>query len=310
MSAGSRRVILAALAANLAIAAIKFIVAFLTRSAAMLAEAVHSLADTGNQILLLVGLRRSQKPADEAHPFGYGKEQYFWAFVVALMLFFVGAVVSVYEGIEKIRNPHPIERAWLIYTILGAAIIIETISFSVALREFNRRRAPGAGMLASIRRTKDANLAVVLLEDTAALVGLVLALAGVVAAQWTGLGMFDGLASVAIGLLLAAVAFLLAFETRELLIGEAASPDAVAAIRAAVAGQPGVTAVGRVLTMHLGASSILVGVNCDFDNHLTAQEVEAAIERLEVCIRQAVPEAGRIFIEANPGHPGPAGENH
>jgi len=310
LSAGSRRVILAALAANLAIAAIKFIVAFLTRSAAMLAEAVHSLADTGNQILLLVGLRRSQKPADEAHPFGYGKEQYFWAFVVALMLFFVGAVVSVYEGIEKIRNPHPIERAWLIYTILGAAIIIETISFSVALREFNRRRAPGAGMLASIRRTKDANLAVVLLEDTAALVGLVLALAGVVAAQWTGLGMFDGLASVAIGLLLAAVAFLLAFETRELLIGEAASPDAVAAIRAAVAGQPGVTAVGRVLTMHLGASSILVGVNCDFDNHLTAQEVEAAIERLEVCIRQAVPEAGRIFIEANPGHPGPAGENH
>ncbi len=306
MKTGSRGVIVAALIANLVIAAIKFVVAFCTLSAAMLAEAVHSMADTGNQFLLLLGLRLSRKPADAAHPFGYGKEQYFWAFVVALMLFFVGAVVSIYEGVDKVLEPHPLERVWLVYLILGVSIAIETVSFSLALREFNRRRAPGVGILASIRQTKDASLAVVLLEDTAALVGLSLALLGVATAQLTGLVFFDGLASIAIGLLLAAVAFLLAFETRELLIGESASPGTLTAIRSAIEGYPGVVAVGRVLTMHLGANSILVGVNCDFDNGLSAGEVEAIIERLEVRIREVVPEAGRIFIEANPGHPRPA----
>ncbi|NMB73719.1 MAG: cation diffusion facilitator family transporter [Myxococcales bacterium] len=306
MKTGSRSVIVAALIANLAIAAIKFVVAFFTLSAAMLAEAVHSLADTGNQFLLLLGLRLSRKPADAAHPFGYGKEQYFWAFVVALMLFFVGAVVSIYEGVGKVLEPHPLERVWLVYLILGVSIAIETVSFTLALREFNRRRAPGVGILASIRQTKDASLAVVLLEDSAALLGLSLALLGVATAQLTGLVFFDGLASIAIGLLLAAVAFLLAFETRELLIGEAASAEKVQAIRAALTGQPGVAAVGRVLTMHLGANNILVGVNCDFEDALSAGEVEALIERLEVRIREVVPEAGRIFIEANPGHPRPA----
>lgn len=306
MKTGSRSVIVAALIANLAIAAIKFVVAFLTLSAAMLAEAVHSLADTGNQFLLLLGLRLSRRPADAAHPFGYGKEQYFWAFVVALMLFFVGAVVSIYEGVEKVLEPHALERVWLVYAILGTSIVIESVSFTVALREFRRRRAPGTGLLDGIRKTKDASLAVVLLEDSAALLGLMLALLGVAAAQWTGLALFDGLASIAIGLLLAAVAFLLAFETRELLIGESASPEVVETIRAVLRGHPGVTSVGRILTMHLGASSILVGINCDFDDALSAHEVEALIERLEVLIRQAVPEAGRIFIEANPGHPRPA----
>jgi len=306
VKSGSKKVVVAALLANAAIATLKFVVAALTLSSAMLAEAVHSVADTGNQILLLIGLKRSQKSPDDTHPFGYGLEQYFWSFVVALMLFFVGAVVSVYEGVEKILEPHAIERAWLVFVILGASIVLETMSFRVAFREFKRHRPAGLGFLAAIRATKDASVAVVLLEDTAALLGLLLAFVGVGLAVITGQMVFDALASIAIGLLLAGVAFLLAAETRELLIGESASRADVARIRKAVAAYPGVTAVGKLLTMHLGPNSILVGINVDFENTLTAAQVEQIIEQLEVKIREAVPGVGKIFIEANPGHSRPA----
>lgn len=303
MKSGSTKVVAAALAANAAIAAIKIAVAAITLSAAMLAEAVHSLADTANQVLLLVGLKRSEKPADDAHPFGYGLEQYFWSFVVALMLFFVGAVVSVYEGVEKILAPHPIERVYLVFAILGAALVIEALSFSVAYREFRRKKPAGLSHLGALRATKDASVAVVLLEDTAALCGLGIALVGVALAELTGLAVLDGVASVLIGLLLAVVAFLLARKTKGLLIGEAATGDDQRRIREALAGVAGLGRVGRVATLQLGASQILVGIEADFDDALTGGEVERAVCRAEEAVRRAVPAARTIFLEPRAAAP-------
>ena len=297
MKSGSTRVVVTALGGNALIAAIKFVVAALTLSTAMLAEAVHSLADTANQVFLLIGLKRSEKPADDAHPFGYGLEQYFWSFVVALMLFFVGAVVSIYEGVEKVLAPRPIERAYLVFAILGVSLAIEAASFTVAYREFKRKRPQGLTHLGALRATKDASVAVVLLEDSAALIGLSIALVGVALAELTGMSVFDGLSSVCIGALLAAVAFLLARKTQGLLIGESATPDDQRRIREALADVPGVDRVGRVATLQLGASQILVGIEADFDDALTADEVERLVPRMEAKIREAVPQARMIFVE-------------
>jgi cation diffusion facilitator family transporter len=299
MKSGSKLVILAALSANALIAAIKFIVALITRSSAMLAEAVHSTADTGNQVLLLLGLKRSQKPPDSAHPFGYGQEQYFWSFVVANMLFFVGAVVSVYEGIHKLQDPQPIERPWLIYAILGVAAAIESVALIFAIKELNKTRRSGTGLLKAAQETKDTSVAVVFFEDTAALIGLTIAFVGVLLAQLTGNMLFDGVASILIGVLLAVVAFLLAHETKELLIGEAASPENVAAIRKAAAETKGVKAVGNILTMHLGPRRILINMNVDFEDQIRADELEGVVDEMEANIRKAVPAADRIFIEAD-----------
>jgi len=302
---GSTKVVVAALAGNSLIAIIKLAVALVTGSAALLAEGVHSVADTGNQVLLLVGLKRSQRLPDAEHPFGYGHEQYFWAFVVALMLFFVGAVVSIYEGVEKLLEPHAIERPWLIYAILVAALAIEAVSLTVALREFHRTRPRGLGYLAAIRASKDANLVVVLLEDTAALIGLLIALVGVGLAQLTGLMMFDALASVLIGLLLAGVAFMLASETRSLLIGEAALAPHQERIRALAAAMPEVKSVEEVLTMHLGPRAILVGLRLDFRDDLVDRDLEAVIIDIKTRIHQAIPEVERILIESCRGPCGP-----
>ncbi len=299
MKSGSKLVILAALSGNALITAIKFIVAVITRSSAMLAEAVHSTADTGNQVLLLLGLKRSRKPPDTAHPFGYGQEQYFWSFVVANMLFFVGAVVSVYEGIHKLQDPQPIERPWLIYTILGVAALIESVALSFALKELNQTRRPGTGLLKAVQETKDTSVAVVFFEDTAALCGLAIAFLGVLLSQLTKTVLFDGIASILIGGLLAAVAFVLAHETKELLIGEAASPENVAAIRKAAAETPGVKTVGSILTMHLAPRRILVNMNVDFEDRLRAEELERVVDAMEDNIRKAVPAADKIFIEAD-----------
>jgi len=297
MKSGTTKVVIAALGGNAAIAVIKLVVAFLTMSAAMLAEAVHSLADTTNQVFLLIGLKRSEKPADDAHPFGYGLEQYFWSFVVALMLFFVGAVVSIYEGVEKILEPHPLERTYLIYAILGVSLVIEGFSFSVAYREFKRKKPRGLSHFGALRATKDASVAVVLLEDTAALCGLTIALVGVALAEITGMAMFDGLSSVCIGALLAVVAFLLARKTKGLLIGEAATADDQRRIREALAGIPGIGKVSRVATLQLGASQILVGIEADFDDGLSAEEAERLILRMEDAIHDAVPTVRTCFIE-------------
>jgi cation diffusion facilitator family transporter len=299
MKSGSKLVILAALSCNALITVIKFIVALITRSSAMLAEAVHSAADTGNQMLLLLGLKRSQKPPDRTHPFGYGQEQYFWSFVVANMLFFVGAVVSVYEGIHKLQDSQPIERPGLIYAILGVAALIESVALFFAVKELNQTRRPGTGLFKAARETKDISVAVVFFEDTAALCGLTIAFFGVLLAQLTGMMLFDSIASILIGLLLALVAFVLAHETKELLIGEAASPENVAAIRKAASETQGVLAVGEVLTMHMGPRRILVTMNVDFEDHLHADELEGVVDKMEENIRQVVPAADKIFIEAD-----------
>jgi cation diffusion facilitator family transporter len=295
---GSKKVVLAAFAGNLIITVIKFIVAAITLSAAMLAEAIHSLADTGNQVLLLLGLRRSTKPADEAHPFGYGAEQYFWSFVVAIMLFFVGAVVSIYEGIGKLLEPHPIEKAWLIYIILGAAFLLESCALCIAWREFGKTRPPGAGVLASIIRSKDTNVVVVLLEDSAALAGLLIAFGGVVASELTGMAAFDAVASIAIGLLLALVAFVLAREVKELLIGESAGRIDRRAIAQTLATFVEIQAVGAVRTLQLAPDRILVAMDLEFADDLNTDAIEQLVGRIETAIRGRVPAADRIYIEA------------
>lgn len=297
MSHGSTKAIYAALAANCAIAVVKFVVAFATGSAAMIAEAVHSLADTGNQVLLLTGMRRSRRVADEEHPFGYGKEQYFWSLLVAILIFFVGAIVSLYEGVHKLVDPSPVQHAWAIYVVLGASIVLEGGSFFVAMRAF-RAQNPGIRVLAALRRTRDLNLATVLFEDSAALLGLVVALTGVALAQATGIQRFDGAASAVIGLILAGVAFFLAGKARALLVGAAADPAVVARIDTAIRSFSEVDRTGELLTMHRGPDRILVAAKVDFRDDLAVERVEPLIQEMKDAIRREVPEADKIFIEA------------
>ncbi|MBW2700772.1 MAG: cation transporter [Deltaproteobacteria bacterium] len=298
MASGSRTAVIAALIGNLIIAVFKLVVAMITFSSAMMAEAVHSFADTGNQGLLLFGMRRSARPADEEHPFGYGQEQYFWSFVVANMIFFVGAVVSIYEGIHKLQDPQPIERAWLIYVVLGVSFVIEASAMSFAVREFNRTRPRDIGIYQAVRRSKDTNVVVVLFEDSAALLGLFVAFVGVLLADLTGWMIFDSLASITIGVLLASVAFLLARETKELLIGEAASKKHLKAIREATLSIDQVKILGLVRTMHLAPQKILVTMDVEFIDELDTDGVEDAIDQIEAAIRKVVPAVDTIYIEA------------
>jgi len=298
LKSGSHKVVVTALVGNFTITLIKFAVALISLSSAMLAEAIHSLADTGNQLFLLVGIKRSQKPPDELHPFGYGPEQYFWSFVVAIMLFFIGAIVSLYEGIHKIQHPQTIEKAWLVYLILGISFLLDGYALMVAWREFNRTRNQNEGIFLSVRRSKDTNVVVCLLEDSAALVGLTLAFLGVVISEITGIAAFDAVGSMAIGLLLAAVAFVLAREVKDLLIGEAASPANRKAIYDTINKFPKVQAVGQVLTMHLAPRKILVTMDVEFADGLSTDEIEDVIDGLEDAIKKRVPAVDRIFIEA------------
>ena len=297
MNHGSHKAVLAALRANAGIAIVKFVVAAFTGSAAMIAEAVHSLADTGNQGLLLTGMKRSRKEADAVHPFGYGKEQYFWSLLVAVLIFFVGAVVSLYEGIHKLADPSPLKHAWAIYTVLGASILLETGSFFVALREF-RALSAGRGFFEALKGTRDLNLVTVLFEDSAALAGLFVALAGVALVQVTGIPRFDGAASTLIGVILAGVAFWLASKARLLLVGAAAGPEVIGRICAAIRSCPEVEGVGEVLTMHRGPDRILVAAKVDFRNDIPVENVEALIQAIKDAVRKTTPEADSIFIEA------------
>ncbi|MDO9711558.1 cation diffusion facilitator family transporter [Paracraurococcus lichenis] len=292
---GSRTVILAALAGNCAIAATKFAAALWTGSSAMLSEAIHSSVDTGNQGLLLLGLRRAARPPSARHPFGHGMELYFWAFVVALMIFALGGAVSVYEGWQKIRAPHPVEGAWINFAVLGASVLFEGLSFRVALREFRRAHA-GEPFWSAIRRSKDPGVFAVLLEDAAALAGLLIALVGLGLAEWLALPVLDGVASIGIGLLLVASAGFLANETRSLLTGEAASPRTVAAIREMLLADQRVAAVEELLSMHLGPTEVLVAVTIDFRDDLPGGEVERAAAELTRRVEQAHPEVTRLFL--------------
>ena len=293
----SKNVIFAALAGNLAIAVTKFAAALFTGSAAMMSEAIHSSVDTGNQIILLIGLRRAARPANETHPFGHGLQLYFYTFVVAVLIFGVGSVLSILHGIERIQSPEPIQNPWVNYIVLGLSVVFEGISWTVALKAFNKERG-GRAFFGVIRSSKDPTVFTVLFEDTAALLGLVVALVAVVASQLLNMPVLDGVASVIIGVILALTAGFLAIESQSLLTGEAADPDTRAGIEAIARAEPGVEGLNDARTMHFGPNEILVALSLDFRDELTAAEVEDTVARLESRIRAAYPQAGRIYVEA------------
>jgi cation diffusion facilitator family transporter len=294
---GSRSAIYAALAGNGAVAVTKFAAAWWTGSAAMLSEAIHSVVDTGNQLLLLYGLRRAARPATPEHPFGHGLELYFWTFVVAILIFGVGAGVSVIEGIEKVRNPHPVENVLVNYVVLGVSLAFEGATWWVAFQAF-RRDARREGLLAAVQRSKDPTVFTVLLEDSAAVAGLLVALVCLAVAQLFDMPVLDGVASLLIGALLAGTASFLARESKGLLTGEAVLPAVQASLREFATRTHGVSGVNEVLTMHFGPSDVLAALSLDFVDTLTAAEVERAVSGLERRIKQAHPEIRRIFVEA------------
>jgi cation diffusion facilitator family transporter len=299
-SRDSQGVVLVALAANLCIAVAKFAAATWTRSSAMLSEAIHSLIDTSNQALLLYGLARARRPADARHPFGYSKEIYFWSFVVAVLLFSMGAGVSIYEGIEKLRDPHPISDFWLNYLVLGLALALEGFSAYKAIVAFDPGRSP-RGWLSALRASKDAALFTVLLEDIAAVTGLLIALAALLCVQFLGWEQADAIASILIGLLLATVAAFMSVEVKGLLVGEAADPRVLAGIERILAGEVcargPLLAINEIRTMHLGPDDVLVAASVDAIDGLPAEEVEALTSRLEGAIKEQFPVVRRLFIE-------------
>jgi len=296
-SGGSKRAIYAALIGNSLIAITKFAASAYTGSSAMLSEAVHSLVDTGNQVLLLYGLKRSRRPADQQHPFGYGMEEYFWAFVVAILIFGLGAGISFYEGVKRVMDPHEMGDPFVNYIVLSLAIVFEAAAWTVAFREFRKGKGK-RGWMAEIRHSKDPTKFTILFEDSAAMLGLVVALIGIGLAQYLHMPVLDGVAAIVIGVILAATAGLLAYECKGLLIGEAASPAVIASIRKTATAQEGVDSVNEVLTMHLGPEDILANLSLDFADGLSATQVEAATSRLEQAIKAEHPHVKRIFIEA------------
>ncbi len=305
MASGSKKVIFAALLGNTAIAVTKFIAAALTGSSAMLSEGIHSLVDTGNQGLLLYGLKQSRQPADEQFPFGHGKEIYFWSFIVAIMIFAVGAGVSFYEGLHRVLHPEAITNPLVNYIVLGFAILFEGASLLVAVREFDHTRGQ-MGYIEAVQRGKDPSLFVVLFEDSAAMAGLVVALVGISLAQLTGQSRFDGMASILISLILGATALWLARETKGLLIGESANRKVVQGIRELALKIPNIKKVHEVLTMHMGPEFILVNINARFSDELSAVEVSRAIAELDDRIKAGFPEVKRVFVEAEIRDPRPS----
>ncbi len=288
-------VLYAALAANIGIAVAKFVAAAITASSSMLTEGVHSLVDSLNQILLLYGQRRAKRPPDAEHPFGYGRELYFWAFVVAILIFGVGAGVSVYEGYLHIVDPEPLRDPLVNYIVLGIATAMEGTSWVIAVRAFSRSRGD-CGWWKAIRESKDPAGFIVLFEDSAALAGLIVAAIGVWASHAWGDPRIDGAASIAIGLILAAVATLLAREAKGLLIGERANPDLIAQVRAMLEAEPRITGVNHVRTIHTAPDRVFVAISADFDDSLAMGEAETLIERIEAGLKAALPQLSSIYI--------------
>jgi len=296
MAGESRKAVLAAIAGNVAIAVIKFAAAAATGSSAMLSEGIHSLVDTGNGCLLMLGLKRSARPPSPAHPFGYGKELYFWSLIVAISIFGIGGGMSIYEGILHLRHPSPLENPIWNYIVLALAAVFESFSFTVAYRAFRTVKGDRRA-LSAIHHGKDPSLFTVLFEDTAALAGLAVAFVGVFLAHQFDNPYFDGAASVAIGCILAVVAVWLAWESKGLLVGESADPELVDDVRACAGDDPVVTGVGAVLTMHMGPEEVLLNLEVEFAPGTGAEEIHAAIHRIEACITAQHPEVNRIFIE-------------
>jgi cation diffusion facilitator family transporter len=292
----SKLVVHAALAGNLAIAVTKFIAAGVTGSSAMLSEGVHSLVDTTNEVLLLHGMKRAAKPRDQSHPFGYGRELYFWSFIVALLVLALGAGVSIYEGILHLLHPEPMERAVVNYVVLLASMLFEGVSWFIALREFRSHKGR-LGYFEAFRRSKDPTTFTVLFEDSAALVGLCIALAGVALSQATGRPAFDGIASIAIGGVLAVSSLLLARETKGLLIGEPAHSHVRDSILAIAGADPDVRSANGVLTVQMGPDEVVAALSAEFIDPLDTTQIEACVNRIEAAIKAAHPEISTLFVK-------------
>jgi len=294
---GSKKAILAALAANTGIAIAKFVGFLITRSAGMLAESVHSLADSGNQALLLLGSKRAKLKATPVHPFGFGRERYFWSFAVALVLFSMGGLFALYEGIHKFRDPHEVHDVWVAVGILVFAICLETFSLYTAVREARHVKGDDVSWWRFIRTSKQPELPVVLLEDIGAEIGLVLALIGVTVAHRTHDARWDALGSISIGVLLIVIAIVLIIEMKGLLIGESASQSDLDKITAAMTASPPVDAVIHMRTQHIGPEEILVAAKLEFDAGLSFEDLTVAINETETRVRAAVPAARMIYLE-------------
>ena len=294
---GSRRVIYAAVAANLAIAISKFIAAAATGSASMLAEGIHSAVDTGNELLLLLGIRRSNRPADQWHPFGYGKVLYFWALFVAVSVFSIGGGVSIYHGIISLLDPPPLEDPRWNYAVLLAAGVFEGYSWNVARQELNKRRKPGESIWATIRRSKDPTVFTVFIEDTAALTGIAVALFGIWLGHLLHNPWIDPAASVVIGLILVVAAMVLARETGGLLVGEAIDREQIVLLKTILGNEPSIERVDRLLTMQLGPDSVLLAASVQFKRDVRMGDIELATERLERNINQRCPAIRHVFFE-------------
>ena len=297
MAQGSKMVIYAALVGNGLISITKFIAAGVTGSAAMFSEGIHSVVDTGNQVLLLYGIHRAKKPASPSHPFGHGKEIYFWSFVVAMLIFALGSGISIYEGIHRVLHPEPVTNPLVNYIVLGAAMIFEGFAWWFAYRAFRTQQGTRS-LVDAVRASKDPIAFVVLFEDSAAMLGLVMAAIGLTLSQVLELPVFDGMASISIGLILGFTAVLLALRTKSLLIGESADPALVEDVRKRASELEAVVAVNEVLTLHMGPNFVLLNVSVDLKDSLPAGKIEEAIDLLTREIRETHPDIKRVFIEA------------
>lgn len=297
MSASSKKVIYAALAGNSLIAVTKFAAAAVTGSSAMFSEGIHSMVDTGNQVLLLHGMRKARKPPCKRFPFGHGKEIYFWSFAVAILIFAVGSGVSLYEGIIHTIHPEPMGNPLINYIVLGLAMLFEGAAWYFALTEFTKAKGKW-GYIEAVQRGKDPTLFVVLFEDSAAMLGIVVAFLGVLLVDLTGILIFDGIASIIIGLILGGTAVWLAYETKGLLIGESANEMVIEGIREIILTYDGIDNLNEVLTMHMGPDFILVNVSIDFRDNIPASDLEDTIARMDMQIKEKFPTVKRIFVEA------------
>ena len=300
--AESKIAVYGAIGANVAIAVTKFIAAGITGSSSMLSEGIHSLVDTGNGGLLLVGLARSQRPPTREHPYGHGKELYFWSLIVGVLIFGVGGGVSLYEGIQHVRTPPPLEDPMWNYIVLACAAVFESISFSMGWRQFSKERC-GRPVVEALRQSKDPATFTIIAEDSAALLGLALAACGVYFSHRLDRPEIDGIASIAIGLLLAGVAVLLIRESRGLLVGEGVSPATAREIRELVLAEPGVRDIGPILSMYIGAHEVLVTTTVQVDPDLPSGEVAGTIQRIEDEVRERWPVIQRVYIEVSPPPP-------
>jgi len=298
MAGSSKIAIYGAIAANSAIAISKFAAAFFTGSSAMLSEGIHSLVDTGNGILLLYGIKLSKNPPDDQHPFGYGNEVFFWSFVVAILIFSLGGGIAIYEGISHLLHPRQLENVQWNYVVLILAMVFEGSALRVALKHFNvsRRNKP---FLRALRDSKDSSTVAVVVEDTAALLGLLIALLSVFLGHVSGWPYFDGMGSVLIGLLLLGVSFFFAAECKALLIGEGLLPEDVEIVHLILEEEPRVSVYRRPLSLYFGPNEVLVNLDVNFIDELTSDEIEETIDRIEARIKQAIPAVNRIYIEAD-----------